>query len=155
MGILKWGKPHIQIGKVGSDGSAPATWIDVDNPVQDTTQLTTNDGNTHEALGEGGELVDFKQEKNRYEFAFELFVKKGVPMPVEDVDGVVDGHYAMRLTLEDETIEGIQFSKSTIAAKDTYNTADGQRKPYVMRVINETDGTKTIKPYIKATTGNG
>lgn len=146
MGILKWGKPHIQIGKVGSDGSAPATWIDVDNPVQDSTQLTTTDGNTNEALGEGGEVVDFKQEKNKYEFAFELFGKQGVNEPVQDVDGIIDGFYAMRLLPEDESLDGIQFAKSVMTCGDTYNAKDGVRKPYKMRVINATSG-KTILPY--------
>ena len=145
MGILKWGKPKIQISKLDASGN-PTTWKDVDNPVQDSTQLTTNDGNTQEALGEGGELVDFKKEKNRYEFAFENFVKQGVADCVEDVDGVVEGFYAMRLLPEDETLDGIQFAKSVITAGDTYNAADGQRKPYVMHVINAKVG-KTILPY--------
>ena len=146
MGILKWGQPKIQIGKLGANGAAPSSWITVDNPVEDSTQLTTNDGDTQEARGEGGVLVDFKKKKNSYEFAFELFGKQGINYPVEDVDGVVEGFYAMRLLPEDESLDGIQFAKSVITAGDTYNTADGVRKPYVMHVINATSG-KTILPY--------
>ena len=147
MSVLNWGKPKIEIGLLGDNDAAPTSWIEIDNPVQDSTQLSTNDGDTQEALGEGGELVDFKNQKNRYEFAFELFKKKGQSFPIEDVDGVIAGFYAMRLTPEDSSVEGIQFAKSKVTCGDTYNTADGQRKPYVMHVINATGGTKTILPY--------
>lgn len=146
MGILKWGKPLIQIGKLGANDAAPSSWITIDNPVEDSTKLTTNDGDIQEARGEGGELVDVKKKRNSYEFAFELFVKQGVALPVQDVDGLVEGFYAMRLLPEDQSLDGIQFAKAVLTAGDTYNTADGQRKPYVMHVINSTSGA-TILPY--------
>lgn len=147
MSLLNWGQPTIEISKLDESGK-PTTWTKVDNPVKDTTNLDTQEGEVQEAEGEGGELVDIKVGKNKYTFNFELFVKKGVALPVEDVDGKVEGFYAMRLTPEDETCEGIQFEKSVITAKDTYTAKDGQHKPYVMRVLNAKEG-KTIKPYTK------
>ncbi len=150
-GKLNWGKPIVEIGKLGDNDAEPTSWIKLDNPVKDTTQLTTNDGETQEAEGEGGELVDFKKEANRYEFAFELFKKDGVEWPVEDIDGKIAGFYAMRLTPENGT-EGIKFAKSVMTAGDTYNVADGQRKPYVMHVINAKAG-KTILPYAGTSAG--
>ena len=148
MGKLNWGKPKIEIGKLGENDAAPESWIVVDNPVKDTTTLETQDGEVQEAEGEGGELVDVKVAANKYTFSFELFVKKGVNLPVADVDGKVEGFYAMRLTPEDETCAGIQFAKSVVTAKDTYTAKDGQHKPYVMRVLNAKTGS-TILPYTK------
>ena len=148
MGKLNWGKPKIEIGKLGENDAAPESWIEVDNPVKDTTTLETQDGEVQEAEGEGGELVDVKVAANKYTFSFELFVKKGVDLPVADVDGKVEGFYAMRLTPEDETCAGIQFAKSVVTAKDTYTAKDGQHKPYVMRVLNAKTGS-TILPYTK------
>ena len=148
MGKLNWGKPKIEIGKLGENDAAPGSWIEVDNPVKDTTTLETQDGEVQEAEGEGGELVDVKVAANKYTFSFELFVKKGVDLPVADVDGKVEGFYAMRLTPEDETCAGIQFAKSVVTAKDTYTANDGQRKPYVMHVLNAQTGS-TILPYKK------
>ena len=148
MSKLNWGKPKIEIGKLGENDAAPESWIEVDNPVKDTTTLETQDGEVQEAEGEGGELVDVKVAANKYTFSFELFVKKGVELPVADVDGKVEGFYAMRLTPEDETCAGIQFAKSVITAKDTYTAKDGQHKPYVMRVLNAKTGS-TILPYTK------
>lgn len=148
MSKLNWGKPKIEIGKLGENDAAPTSWIEVDNPVKDTTTLETQDGEVQEAEGEGGELVDVKVAANKYTFSFELFVKKGVELPVADVDGKVEGFYAMRLTPEDETCAGIQFAKSVITAKDTYTAKDGQHKPYVMRVLNAQTGS-TILPYTK------
>lgn len=148
MSKLNWGKPKIEIGKLGENDAAPESWIVVDNPVKDTTTLETQDGEVQEAEGEGGELVDVKVAANKYTFSFELFVKKGVDLPVADVDGKVEGFYAMRLTPEDETCAGIQFAKSVVTAKDTYTANDGQRKPYVMHVLNAQTGS-TILPYTK------
>ena len=148
MSKLNWGKPKIEIGKLGENDAAPESWIVVDNPVKDTTTLETQDGEVQEAEGEGGELVDVKVAANKYTFSFELFVKKGVDLPVADVDGKVEGFYAMRLTPEDETCAGIQFAKSVVTAKDTYTAKDGQHKPYVMRVLNAKTGS-TILPYTK------
>ena len=148
MSKLNWGKPKIEIGKLGENDAAPESWIEVDNPVKDTTTLETQDGEVQEAEGEGGELVDVKVAANKYTFSFELFVKKGVDLPVADVDGKVEGFYAMRLTPEDETCAGIQFAKSVVTAKDTYTAKDGQHKPYVMRVLNAKTGS-TILPYTK------
>ena len=148
MGKLNWGKPKIEIGKLGENDAAPESWIVVDNPVKDTTTLETQEGEVQEAEGEGGELVDVKVAANKYTFSFELFVKKGVNLPVADVDGKVEGFYAMRLTPEDETCAGIQFAKSVVTAKDTYTAKDGQHKPYVMRVLNAKTGS-TILPYTK------
>lgn len=148
MSKINWGKPKIEIGKLGENDAAPESWIEVDNPVKDTTTLETQDGEVQEAEGEGGELVDVKVAANKYTFSFELFVKKGVELPVADVDGKVEGFYAMRLTPEDETCAGIQFAKSVITAKDTYTAKDGQHKPYVMRVLNAKTGS-TILPYTK------
>ena len=148
MSKLNWGKPKIEIGKLGENDAAPSSWIEVDNPVKDTTTLETQDGEVQEAEGEGGELVDVKVAANKYTFSFELYFKKGKALPVEDVDGKVEGFYAMRLTPEDETCAGIQFAKSVVTAKDTYTAKDGQRKPYVMRVLNAESG-KTILPYTK------
>lgn len=145
--LLDWGNPSVfQIGKVEDDG-AVKDWLDLDIPVETTTQLETIDGELKEARGEGGVIVDVKKKKNTYKFHFELFKKKGQSWPIEDIDGKVDGFYAMRLIPEDSTVEGFQFSKSVITVTRTYNTEDGTRKKYTMNVLNETDGTETIKPY--------
>lgn len=155
MGLLNWGKPKIEIGKLGANDAAPTTWIEIDNPVINSTNLDTQEGAVQEAEGEGGELVDRRQGANRYTFSFELFVKAGKALPVADVDGKIEGYYAMRLTPEDSSVPGIKFAKSVMRAKDTYTAQDGQRKPYQMFVINETDGTSTIKPYTASSGGGG
>lgn len=148
--ILSWGKPTIEIGLLGDNDAVPTEWIKVDNPVEDSAKLETAEGETKDAKGEGGELVDKKRKVNTYTFSFELFKKKGKDWPVKDVDGVIVGYYAMRLTPEDSTVPGISFTKSMISSQDTYNAADGQKKQYKMDVITDSNGT--IKPYTAPTT---
>ena len=147
MSVTNWGKPTIEIAKLGDNDTA-SEFTKVDNPVKDTTNLETTEGDVQYAEGEGGEIVDVKKESDRYVFNFTLFKKKGKEWPVEDKDGKVEGFYAMRLTPEDETVEGIQFAKSVMTAGKTYSVADGERREYKMHVINAADG-KTIKPYTK------
>lgn len=149
MSKLNWGKPKIEIGLLGASDAAPTSWIELDNPVKDTTQLNTTEGETQEAEGEGGELVDFKQGANRYEFDFTLFKKKGVDWPVTDVDGKIAGFYAMRLTPEDSSVPGIQFAKSVMTCGESYTVKDGEQRQYKMHVINAASGS-TINPYTPA-----
>ncbi|MBR1526832.1 MAG: hypothetical protein IJ640_09280 [Prevotella sp.] len=153
MGVLNWGGfSKIQIGKLGADDAAPTSWIDLDIPVGDSVQLETTEGEVQEAYDENGNLVDFKKKKNRYVFRFELFKKQGQSWPVEDTDGKIDGYYAMRFLPEDDSIDGIKFAKSVMSAGDSFNVADGQRKPYTMNVINASTG-KTILPCTKSEFG--
>lgn len=148
MSKINWGKPEIEIGALGENDAAPTSWIKVDNPVKNTTNLETTEGEVQYAEGEGGEVVDVKKEADRYTFNFTLFKKKGQQWPVQDKDGKVAGFYAMRLTPEDPTNEGIQFAKSVMTAGKTYTVADGERREYKMHVINAATGD-TINPYTK------
>lgn len=148
MGVLNWGKPKIEISKLDESGQPTKPWKVVDNPVKDSTNLETTEGETTEAEGEGDELVDIKVGKSRYKFSWENYKKQGVEPPVEDIDGKVEGFYAMRLTPEDANLDGIKFAKSVVTCTDTFTAKDGQKKKYTMNVLTADTG-KTILPYTK------
>ncbi len=149
MAILSWGKCKIET-TTSTDGApaAAATWKEIDVPKDTTTKLTPTAGAESEALEEGGDLVDSRTGKNKYQFEFDHFVKKGKKRAWEDNDGIIAGEHAFRVTPEDEDCEGIQIDRCTLRVEDSYNTTDGIILHYVGKVLKPKTG-KMVKPYLK------
>lgn len=147
MAELSWGKPDIEIAE-SVNGAPAAEWTAIDTPKDTTTKLTTTAGTEVEAIEEGGEVVDSRTGKNKYQLEFDLFVKKGSRRPLEDVDGVIAGEHAIRLTPEDPECEGIQIDRCTLRVEQSYTTADGILLHYVAKVLKPKEG-KMVKPYFK------
>ena len=147
MSQLSWGKCTIE--KATSIKGTPAEqWTAIDTPKEDTTKLTPTAGTEKTATEEGGELVDSRTGKNTYQFEFDLFVKKGGTRPFDDVDGVISGEHAFRVTPEDEECEGFQIDRSTVRCEESYSTAYGKLLHYVAKVLKPATG-KSVKPYTK------
>ena len=149
--ILKWGKPLLEIIKLvdGEIPSASPQWTALDNPVQNSTQLETTEGDVTEANGEGGELVDAYVKASTYSLTFQLFAKKGSEKPIEDEDGVILDEYAIRLTPEDDTLPGFMLPRCRVSVVDTFTSADGERWQYTFRALKPTTG-KMKQEYAKA-----
>lgn len=147
MAQLSWGKPSIEFGKCGANGAAPTVWTKLAyDPVENSTKLTPTKGEKKEAKVEGGENEAVKYAKNTFVFEFEVRAAKGRTKPIEDVDGVVDGEYAIRLTPEDTTVEGILIDKATVSVEETFDTAEGKKWKYTFDVLKPTAGNQ-VKPY--------
>ena len=147
MALLSWGKPLITTTE--SSGGQPALsaeWTVIDTPKDGTTKLNPTAGTEQEAIEEGGEIVDSRTGKNKYTFEFDLFVKKGMTRPWNDVDGVIAGEHAIRVTPEDDTCEGIQIDRCTLRVEENYSTAEGILLHYVAKVLKPPTG-KMVKPY--------
>lgn len=147
MSQLGWGKPVIEWAS-STKGAPGENWTAIDTPKEDTTKLTPTAGTEKTATEEGGELVDSRTGKNTFQFEFDLFVKKGASRPFEDVDGVVSGEFAFRLTPEDEENEGFQIDRSTVRCEESYAAADGKLLHYVVKVLKPASG-RSVKPYTK------
>lgn len=141
MSTVKWGKPTIEICQL-ENGEIPAeaVWKKLDNPVEDSTQLTTTKGNVLEARGEGGELIDSYTRPSTYTVAFELFAKRGAEKPVEDADGVVKDEYAFRLTPEDSTLPGFILKKCSVTVEDTFAANIGEKWKYTFTALKPSTG---------------
>lgn len=138
MAVLKWGKPEIEIAKLGGGGSL--SWTKIDTPKIDTTQLETEEGDEKTAKEEGGAIVDSRKDSNNYTFSFELFAKKGSTKPIEDADGIITDNYAIRWTPEDPTTGGYQMLKCTVTVKETYSAADGGMWVYSFKGLKPDTG---------------
>lgn len=139
---LSWGKPTIKIGKLGDGGKAPSSWIDIPTPVENSTKLTPTKGAKKEAKIEGGENEAVKYAANTYTFEFEIRAGKGRAKPVEDVDGVIPGEYAVKLQPEDPTVEGIVIDRSTMSMEETYDTDNGKKWKYTFDVLKPATGNQ-------------
>lgn len=149
MAKLSWGKPSIETAtSTGGEQASGATWKAIDTPKENTTKLTPTAGTEVEAIEEGGDVVDSRTGKNKYQFEFDLFVMKGKERPWDDTDGIIPGEHAFRLTPEDETCEGILIDRCTLRVEESYTTADGIMLHYVAKVLKPKTG-KMVKPYIK------
>ncbi len=147
MAQLSWGKPTIEFGKCGANGAAPTTWTKLTyDPVENSTKLTPTKGEKKEAKVEGGENEAVKYAKNTFVFEFEVRAAKGRTKPIEDSDGVVEGEYAVRLTPEDTTVEGILIDKATVSVEETFDTAEGKKWKYTFDVLKPASGNQ-VKPY--------
>lgn len=139
---LSWGKPVIKIGKLGDGGKAPTSWIDIPTPVENSTKLTPTKGAKKEAKIEGGENEAVKYAANTYTFEFELRAGKGRAKPVEDIDGIISGEYAVKLQPEDPTVEGIVIDRSVMSIEETFDTENGKKWKYTFDVLKPSTGNQ-------------
>ena len=139
---LSWGKPVIKIGKLGDGGKAPTSWIDIPTPVENSTKLTPTKGDKKEAKIEGGENEAVKYAANTYTFEFELRAGKGRAKPVEDIDGIISGEYAVKLQPEDPTVEGIVIDRSVMSMEETFDTENGKKWKYTFDVLKPSTGNQ-------------
>lgn len=139
---LSWGKPTIKIGKLGANGAVPTTWIDIPTPVENSTKLTPTKGAKKEAKIEGGENEAVKYAANTYVFEFEIRAGKGRTKPVEDIDGVISGEYAVKLQPEDSSVEGIVIDRSAMSEEETFDTENGKKWKYTFDVLKPKTGNQ-------------
>lgn len=148
MAQLSWGKPSIEFGKCGANGTVPTVWRKLDyDPVENSTKLTPTKGEKKEAKVEGGENEAVKYAKNTFAFEFEIRAAKGRTKPIPDEDGVVEDEYAFRLTPEDAECEGILIDRSVVSVEETFDTAEGKKWKYTADVLKPAAGNQ-VKPYI-------
>lgn len=147
MAVLSWGKPKVEIGLLGANGAAPTTWTALPEIVEDSTQLTVEQGEKVDAREEGGGIVDSRRKANAYSLTLTLYVKKGDQKPIEDVDGIIAGNYAVRLTPEDPENAGFVMDKTSVSITETWNSAEGKRWAYTFDGLKPASG-KVLKPYV-------
>lgn len=149
MSIISWGKPTIEYAK-SVNGVPNGSWTQIDTPKEDTTQLTTTQGDKKEATEEGGAVVDVRYGANSYQLVFTLYAKKGKVKPLPDSNGVIEGNYAWRITPEDPACEGLLIENSTVSVQDAYTPADGKTWIYTVEVLKPASGDM-LKPYAGST----
>lgn len=148
---LMWGKAPAAIAKQKADGTTYDAFKRLPECVENALQLSTTKGEKKEAKVEGGGVEAVRYSKNTYSLSmsFRRGTIKGQPVkfPFEEdeVDGVVEGIYYLRVQPEDKTSGGLSVREVIISTEDTYTAADGAIKIVTFDFIKPTenaDGTQ-------------
>lgn len=143
--VIGWGKPKIKTTR--SVGGRPTgAWREIDTPKKGTTKLEPKEGDDVEALDEGEDVVAARSGKVTHTLEFELFVKKGMPRPFDDEDGVIKGEHAFCVIPEDEECEGILIERSKVRVAKRFSSEEGVMLRYVAKCLKPAEG-KMVKEY--------
>lgn len=142
MAVISWGKPRIKIGKYQANGNAPSSWTEVPTPVEGSTELSVSKGDKKEAKIEGGEAEAVRYGANTYELLFSVRDAKDRTPFVTDVDGVIEGEYAIVLQPEDPKANGIQIDKCVLSAEVSYSSEEGIVRKYTASVLKPKTGSQ-------------
>lgn len=147
MSVIAWGKPKVEIAAY-VDGELPVSpnWQAMPTIKENTANLFVSKGAKKEARGAGGEIVDVRYQPNTYGFECTIYVKKGDTAVLSDNDGVVAGNYAVRVTPEDDTIEGFMLPKTIVTVEQTWTEEDGKLLKYTFDGLKPESGN-TCVPY--------
>lgn len=128
-----WGNFNAAIAKQKADGTYNE-FKKFPPCVENALNLATTKGQKKEAKIEGGGNEAVKYGDNAYalSMSFRRGVVKGIvrkfPFDDDEVDGVVDGIYALRVQPEDKASGGLSVMECIISTEDTYTAADGAIK---------------------------
>jgi len=149
MATLSWGKPLLEVcAYVAGVMPASPVWTALPLSKQDSTKLTTAKGAKTEMKGEGGELIDVHFERNSYMLETEIPFQRGATKPIADTDGKVAVNYAIRLTPEDNTLQGFIIDKASVQVEETWSAKEGNLLKYSFDALVPATGN-LLKPYTK------
>lgn len=145
--ILSWGKPKIEYVKL-ENGDLPNSpvWKVFPTPVENSTKLATDEGESKEAKEEGGEVIATRKSANKYKLEFEIYNTDDLTDPIPDNDGIVLDQYAVRLTPENTSAKGFIIDRASVSIVDTWDSEIGGKKKFIFTVLKPKTG-KMIKEY--------
>lgn len=148
MSKITWGKPLIEFGLTGVADVIPLIFTPMPTAEEDSAQLTTVKGTAKELFGEGHELVARKSQKSYKQLNATFFIPSGEVAPIVDVDGVIEDEYCVRLTPENDTLEGFVMRKCHVEIEETWSSAKGKILKYTFTSLKPAAGTM-IESYTK------
>lgn len=147
---LLWGKPKsFEVATL--TGGTAGTYRALELPKNGSLTLSSEAGETVEALEEGGDVVDSYTKSNKYTVEWDEFVKNGVDPAFEDVNGIVDGEFSLRWTGRNKTVPGLLVKRCTVHVTPSFTTADGYLRHHKATVLAPTDGSAMLATYTPTT----
>jgi hypothetical protein len=141
---VSWGKGAYEVKNLNETGAA---FVAFPTPVEGTTQVSTEAGETLEAKIEGGEVVAIKQTAKKYTAVFDCFITPEDEIPIQDMDGVVGDEYAIRFTPQKAGAIGWMMDRASVSVDFKYATNDGAKKTYTFTALKPEEGAM-LKQYI-------
>lgn len=147
MAVLSWGKPLVEIAPINA--GTIGTYVALPAIKEGTAQLNTSEGTETEAKEEGGALIDSRRSASTYSFVCDVFKQKGADKPIADADGIIVVNYAVRLTPEDDTVEGWIMEKTQVSCVTVWTSAEGEIWRYTFKGLKPASGN-ILKEYTAA-----
>lgn len=142
MSYVSWGKNAIYNKNVEESGGK---WEEMPTPVEDSSELSTTEGDKLEAPIEGGELEDVKYKAATYELKYDIRNTKGKAIPIEHKNGVVEDHYATVVVPEDEECIACYIPKSSVSVSTSYTAADGFKSTFTHSALVPDDKAESLQ----------
>lgn len=133
MAQIGWGKPRLFVRNLSV---ADAAIREIPTPVEDSYELSVEQGDKLEAKIEGGQCEDVKYKDNTYSLSFDVRVYKGRQKPFADVNGVVADEFEFWLRPEDPAVPaGVRIAKCRISTSLKATAADGMTYTYTVSAL--------------------
>lgn len=132
MAVILWGKPQIEIEAI-TGSTVTSSALTVPTPVENSTSLTTERGEKHEARIEGGGNEAVRYDKGSHTLEFEVRFAKDRTMPLQDVshDSVISGEWKVTVSdPNDSTAPKMAINVATGSYEDMLDAADGAKRHY-------------------------
>lgn len=136
--ILSWGKPKIEVAAI-TNGTI-GTYSVIDNIKENSVVIDIPEPAEKEAIGEGGEVLDVRFEATKPVANFDVYVAKGVTLPITDADGKVSGNWALKVTPENVGVLGYIIPLGVVSVATKFNSADGAIKSFKFRALKPASG---------------
>ena len=146
---LMWGEARAAIATQKNDGSGYDTVKTLPSIVENALQLQTTKGGKQDATVEGGRVEAVRYKANTY--GLEIQIRTGVEngesikLPFDEIDGIVDGIWGLRVQPEDPETGGLTVMETVISVEDTFTAQDGAIWKITFDFISplrKADGTK-------------
>lgn len=129
MAVISWGKPRIFIGPSGALSGSTTTFMELSTPVEDSTNLTANEGDKTEATIEGGEAEATKFKAATFELTMNVRMAQDRRLPAalkgSGSDNYTASDVAIILQPEATGAPGILIEAASVSVIESYTSADG------------------------------
>ena len=145
MATILWGKPLITVTVVNSTNASSR--LTIPTPVEDSTTLTTERGEKHEANIEGGGAEAVRYDKGKFTLEFAVRFAKERHMPFSDVshDTKVGGTYGFVISDPDDTsAPSCNLHESEVTYEAALDADDGARRHFFCESVVPSGGGDQI-----------
>ena len=154
MDSLNWGKCVLAV-LWAKAGETTKTLHIFPVAAEDTTELSTDEGDEVEATIEGGEVEAVRYTANKYNLTAQIRTMNSRTKPLKDSDGRVDGQGSVVLIPENmDTDYAIYIENASARLVDSFTAADGGRFAYTFKALKASSGSQ-VKWGKLALTGTG
>lgn len=139
--VLSWGKCTVEATPVAGTGAEGTAKITFPTPIEDSTQLTTTQGDKNEARVEGGAVEAARYNANSYELVFGIRLHSGlVQLPLKGTDGVIPGEYSVVIKPENSAAPAITINRASANVQVNFTADEGLTATYTFSSLVNDSG---------------